>query len=194
MSKGLPTVLLMLGLAFGTCHPLSADSFSFSTLPANGSIAGVAGSTIGWGYTITNNSATDWLVTDNINAGVFLNLSGSPNILFDFPIIGPGTTVSVSYDRINALGLYEINWDAAAPAGFVNSGTFVVAGEWWDGDPFNGGNPIDAVTEDERASYGAMVSSQSDSIPEPSTLTLLGIGLTAVALRSGRRPGKSRNP
>jgi PEP-CTERM motif len=190
VSNRLLTVLLMLGFA-GTCSRLSADSFTLGTLPSDGKIAGLAGSTIGWGYTITNNSASDWLVTDAVNADAFLNLNGLPNVLFDFPIVAPLATVSVPYDSIGGLGLYEITWDAAAPAGFVNSGTFTLTGEWWDNNPFNGGNPIDAPTEDESAAYSATVSPAVSSVPEPSTLALLCIGLAMIAFRSRKRLGRT---
>src|ERR1035438_2868744 len=48
------------------------------------SIAGPANSTIGWGYSITNPSATQWLVITGLSAGTFVN--GSPDSsYFDFP-------------------------------------------------------------------------------------------------------------
>ena len=67
-----------------------ADPFTFSMLPGDGNISGTSGSTIGWGYTITNLS-TNWLLTTNLSADLFLN--GTANALFDFPILAPGATL-----------------------------------------------------------------------------------------------------
>ncbi|HYR88897.1 MAG TPA: hypothetical protein VE422_32780, partial [Terriglobia bacterium] len=64
-----------------------ADPFTFSLLPAGGTVSGTPGSTVGWGYTVANLS-TNWLLTTNLSADLFLN--GTPNALFDFPILAPG--------------------------------------------------------------------------------------------------------
>ncbi|HEY1239984.1 MAG TPA: hypothetical protein VGF16_05475 [Bryobacteraceae bacterium] len=146
-----------------------ADTFSFSALPAD--VAGPAGSTVGWGYTISNESTTSWLVLTALDAGVFDH--GSPNSLFDFPNLAPGDTVSVSFDAVHSLGLYELTWDATAPIGFVNTGLFTLQGEWWDGDPLAGGNFL-SDAPDASAAYSATVTgSTSTSIPEPSAPSAL---------------------
>ena len=76
------TAILTCGLALGICTRLNADTFTFGTLPLSGDVAGWAGSTVGWGYIITNNSLTDWLVTTGVNADIFLN--GTPDAsIFD---------------------------------------------------------------------------------------------------------------
>src|SRR5207249_1049270 len=76
-----------------------ADSFTFDTLPSSGDVAGPAGSTVGWGYTITNSALNDWLVMTGLSAGSFLN--GTPDSsFFDFPILAPQTTLSVPFDPV----------------------------------------------------------------------------------------------
>ena len=172
-------VLFLLG-----CHlPAYADPFTFSTLPGSGDVAGPAGSTVGWGYSITNNSLTDWLVTTAISAGTFFN--GIPSAIFDFPILAPGATISVPFSAAGGLGLYELTWNATAPAGFVNSGTFDLSAEWWNGDPFAGGSFL-ALAADETAPYTATVTARA--LPVPSTLLLMVLGLAALCLR--RTSGK----
>src|SRR6516165_2324325 len=74
-----------------------ADTYTFAADPLSGNIQGLPGSTIGWGYSITNNSATDWLVTANLAANVFTNATPDAS-LFDFPTIAPGATASLLYD------------------------------------------------------------------------------------------------
>ncbi len=163
---------------------------SFSVIPLSGNVSGVAGSTVGWGYTITNSSLTDWLVIDGVNAGVFQH--GKPDAsIFDLPILGPGQTRMVSYDPVNFLGLYQLTWDVTAPEGFVNSGTFTVAAEWWNGDPSVLGSSFLALAVDQSARYSATVSPAASPVPEPSTLVLLLGGLAAVGLRSRRKPNYS---
>jgi hypothetical protein len=87
-----------------------ADTFTFSTIPPSGSISGPAGSTVGWGYSVTNNSLDQWLVFNNIGTdAVFSN--GTPNSgVFDFPVVAPNTTITTDYDGTN--GLYEFSWDS----------------------------------------------------------------------------------
>src|SRR4051812_14383871 len=96
-----------------------ADSFTFETIPADGNVSGPAGSTVGWGYSIINNSLSDWLETTVITAGVFQY--GSPLAIFDLPILAPGAKAKVLFDPVNGFGLYQLTWDVDAPAGFVNS-------------------------------------------------------------------------
>jgi hypothetical protein len=43
--------------------PSFADTYTFSPVPLSGDIEGAPGSVIGWGYSITNDSSTDWLET-----------------------------------------------------------------------------------------------------------------------------------
>ena len=109
------------------------DIIDFSLIPGDGAVAGPPGSTVGWGYSITNNSLTDWFLPTVLNSDSFAN--GIPAVLFDFPMVAPGASISVSFDSGTATGLYELTWDGGAPVGFVNSGNFVLSAQWWDGDP-----------------------------------------------------------
>jgi hypothetical protein len=156
-----------------------ADSFTFSSIP---SAPAAAGSTTGWGYSITNNSPTNWLFTTALSADPFTD--GMPLSLFDFPILGPLAGASVAFDAVNAIGLYQLTWDPNAPAGAVNSGNFTVSAEWWDGDPFAGGTFI-SLADDMTHSYSTTIVSSGpvpvpEPVPEPSTLVLVISGLLAV--------------
>jgi hypothetical protein len=155
-----------------------ADPFAFTTIPASGTVIGGPGSTVGWGYSITNLSSTNWLMITALGAGTFL--LGTPDAsLFNFPILEPGATVIVNYVA-GLSGLFEFSWDLTAPDGLENIGTFLLSGEFWNGDPFGGGTFVDFAT-DQSAPYIARVSSPS-SVPEPSGLILLALGLAAVLL------------
>src|SRR5579863_2708633 len=103
--------------------PLAADTVIFTLLPTDGNVSGPAGSTVGWGYSIANNSDTDWFVSTNLNPDSSF-LDGIPTALFDFPDLAPDTTATESFDSVSGIGLYEFVWDPAAPAGDTNSGNF----------------------------------------------------------------------
>ena len=162
------------------CPVVRADSWTFTLVPMDGSISGPAGSTIGWGYTITNDSSTDWLVPSNLSADLFQNGTGDGSY-FDFPVIAPGGTATMAFDATAFTGLYGLTWDAGAPDGFTNTGTFILSAEFWDGDPFAGGSFL-MDAPDESAAYSATVTS-STNVPEPSATLLAAVGLAAVALR-----------
>ena len=173
--------LLAVLLLVCAVSPLAADSIVFITLPMNGNVTGIAGSTVGWGYSITNNSDTDWFVPTALNPDSSFS-NGTPTLLFDFPDLAPDTTASETFDPVNGIGLYEFAWDASAPEGFINSGNFVLSGEWWDGDPLNGGNFIaDAI--DTSTAYSASVGSiATGSTPEPSSIVMMLAGWGAVCV------------
>src|SRR5215469_12143653 len=117
---------------------MAAEIYDFSVLPSSGDIQGSPGSTIGWGYSIDNESSSLWLVTTAMDTGLFEN--GTPDLLFDFPTIAPGAIVTVPFHQASATGLAQLTWDSSAPLGFTNSGTFTVTAEWWSGDPLGGGH------------------------------------------------------
>ena len=182
-------VVFIVGLSVGLYNPFAfADSFTFDTTPPGGGLSGPAGATLGWGYTITNESFTNWLVTTALNAGSFLY--GSPNALFDFPILSPGQTANVSYDALSGLGLYEFTWDAGALVGFTNNGVFTVSAEWWSGDPVAEGSFVITAAQDMTTPYSVTVTGGTQAqapVPEPSTLLLVlgGIGLVWLAKSRG---------
>jgi len=170
--------LLFLGLVtvLCLCPPADADTWTLTLIPSSGNIAGPAGSTLGWGYTIANNSSNT-LVLTGISADPFLNASPSA-FVFDFPIIGPNASVTTFYST-GLAGLYELTWDPTAPGGFVNSGTFLLNADWCDA----AGGCL--VAPDATANYTATVLPGA-AVPEPTTLVLLLTGIAGIALRRHR--------
>jgi hypothetical protein len=193
-SRFMIRLTLLTLLALGNMN-VFADSYTFSVLPPGGSISGAAGAEIGWGYSITNNSLADWLVTTNLAATPFADATADAS-LFEFPILAPNTTVSVAFDATAGKGLFGLTWDSNVPTGFNNSGEFTLSAEWWSGDPFNGGSFLqDAL--DQSADFSATALAAPVTVPEPSSAALLlgGSLLLVWTLRLRRKrnfPGSLR--
>lgn len=155
-----------------------ALGFGFATLPADGAIGAAAGEATGWGYRVTNPSAERWLALAALDAGSFTQ--GLPDAgLFDFPVLAPGEVREVAYDGVS--GLYGFRWSMSAAAGSVNAGQFVLAADWFAGDPLANGVYLEAA-DDALAAYRVAV------IPEPGVALMTCAGLAGIAAsRRGRR-------
>jgi hypothetical protein len=148
-------------------------------------VQALPGSTIGWGYALQNQSSSLWLVPSDLNAGTFLN--GTPALLFDFPVLGPGASATKDFDPGTSTGLYQLTWDALAPLGFVNAGTFTLGAQWWSGDPTAGGVFVsDAPSA--RATYMATVT--ASAVPEPGTLGLMALVVFGLLAGAACRPAR----
>ncbi len=174
---------LILAVCLSVIPAMAADVYTF-TVPAGENVSGPAGFTLtGWGYSLHNESSSLWLVPTGLSAGTFLH--ATPNLLFDFPDLAPGATATELYNPVTPSGLYEILWDANTPAGFVNSGTFALSAEWWNGDPSKSGSHIVGIAPGESQPYSASFT----STPEPATagLALLVLLAFGIVLRFRRR-------
>lgn len=159
-------LLLLLTVASLAPSAATATSFTFATLPASGVLSGGAGEALGFGYTLTNPSPTDWLVLTSLDTGVFVG--GTPDSsLFDFPVLAPGESRTTPF-AIGLAGLFAFTWDPSAPLGSLNAGAFVVGGEWWTGDPAAAGAFLASAT-------AATATYQVQVVPEAGTLLLLSV-------------------
>lgn len=159
----------------------------FTLVPGTGSAVASPGDTVGWGYEISNDDSTNWLVISSFSSDFFQ--FGTETDIFDYPILAPGSTVTTPYVA-GLQGLAEFTWDATAPAGFTNTGVFTIAAELWDGDPFAGGTFVSSLP-DFTATYSISTATATTPVPEPGTLVLLLVGAISIVLARRGLPGSA---
>ena len=153
--------------------------------PGSGMISGLPGETIGWGFTVTNDSQTDWLILTSANftpttsIGTFTDYTGA-----NFVVVGPAPeSSSVTQPFLPAIqsgaGSFAIN--SNAPFGIV-AGQIVMTYDLYSQDPNSPSfDPIASlISTDNSLSAPASV----QVVPEPATW--LGMISALVLLRLRR--------
>ena len=168
---------LCLAFLMCTLAASAADVYTLDLLPLTGAVQGVAGSTIGWGYELQNQSTNLWLVPVSLNGGTFEN--SAPELLFDFPVLAPSSAVTQVFDQAAMSGLYQLTWNSSAPVGFSESGNFTLEAQWWNGNPLAGGVLVSAAPV-ANVPYVAKVT--ASAVPEPNTFVLMATTVTGLLL------------
>ena len=171
-----------------------ADDISLTLDPANGALTGSAGSTVGWGFTVTN-ITVDWLF---ITASDFcvgaVNSPCTPNAIgtytdfagaFQFLVVGPdpeSPSITEAFDPalFTGLGIFAI--DPAATGSI--SGAIAVTYDLYSVDP----NSMDFDPNADIVSAGNLllvpasvtVKDSTVSIPEPGVWVLLLAGFAVL--------------
>ncbi len=185
-------ISLTLGILLVAATGARADSVSFIATPPD--VSGPPGSTLGWGYIITNNSATDYLDINSIDSDLYAATDGIPDAsIFNFPNLAPGQSVTQAYDPVDDLGLFQFTWNAGVAVGTTESGLFGLYGAFCDpSDPFCVDDGDVQGSDVAFASYSAtVIPSGVVPTPEPSSLLLLFTGLCGIGLWTWRRRGDS---
>jgi PEP-CTERM motif len=168
-----------------------ADAAPILTLDPADAIAGEAGATIGWGFTLTNPDDGYLVVT---SAGFCDAVISSPCSTplgtftdfiaqFNFIVVDPGSSVSALFDpfALTGIGSYIINSGASAGDFFLGQIALTY-------DLYAGGPGIDLISTDHLLTASASVGVVSTSpVPEPGTLMLLSSGLASAYLTRRRR-------
>ncbi|CAN7692860.1 hypothetical protein [Duganella sp. LjRoot269] len=159
-------------------------TFTFAAQPAGGSISGLPGETVGWGYELVNTDTLNWFVPTQLSASSFS--IGSPDAsYFDFPILVPGAAATVAFDAALHTGLYGVQIFPFALPGQIDSGSFSLSGEWWSGDPLSGGTFLQAA--DVVVSPFSLEVAGITAVPLPGSLPLLALGLVLLWVCQRRR-------
>ena len=177
--------------AVASAGPLPTVTFTLD--PPNGYLAGAAGTSVGWGYTISSTS------NDSSPAFVFIEsfsfAEASPVGAFSQP--GVPTTAATDGSPIivpwllNTSGLqYDI--DPGALVGAATVGVMTLTYDVYSDAGQN--NPIEYGI-DVPVNAEVFVNGPAATVPEPGAMTLLVLGLAALLLRkwyaradSNRRP------
>jgi len=197
-------------VAFGLVLPINhafAD-LSLTLIPANGVISGAPGSTIGWGFTITNTSTTDWLeVTSSSFTPATLLGTYTDFTPFNFIVVGPApesASVTQNFDPVALTGLGSFTISPSAPDGSSAIGQLSITYSLFSADPNDPNFDPDTSTVVAdgflcSASSGPLVPcgtaqvNVNAAVPEPRRLMLLTVlaGFVALGLsRRRREPGE----
>ena len=145
----------------------------FQLTPSSGIVSGVPGSTVGWGFTLTNTSnflvVTGASFTPASLYGTFQDYISA----FNFVVVGPApesSTVTQSFSSVNHSGVGSFIINSTAPTGISIAGSLVLEYSVFSVDPNDPNfNPdIDTVIADATASAPADV----NIAPEPASLFL----------------------
>ena len=176
---------------FGCTAAVSAPVYGVPPGP----IGGEAGTTIGWGFSITNDTGFYLLV----DSSQFCQIGQDPNfttctqtqgtyndlIASDLTVINPNSTLTQSYDLSapSGLGSYTIN--AGAPLFAIDTGVIVLTYIEFSGNPLTTGTPVSGDIElglNDLPNGGSSGAAQVEVTPEPGSFVLLGLGLAGSAM------------
>lgn len=175
------------GLAFyallvvSLLSPVSAraSAITLTLNPIGGAVSGTPGSTVGWGFTVTNTTSDYLLLTDSFVTGAFSTLGTYVDeIVSQSIVIIPGSSVTqVFIAGVSGTGSFLIS--STATFGQSASGNINIDYALFSQNPndpnFDPGSFLSAGT----LSAGASVSI-APAVPEPSSLMLMGSGLAGL--------------
>jgi len=174
-------------LAFAACAGATPIP-TISLIPASGTVGGLPGSVVGWGFTLSYDATSDWVV---LTGSVFTGSSTYGNyvdyLAVNDYVAGPGyAPLDQAWDAGSQSGVGEFDINPTALPGADISGDLVIHYTVFDVDP---NSPVfdpdtDTVVADATVSNPAA----AQVTPEPSSLALLlGSGLFTLAFVARRR-------
>jgi len=159
--------------------------------PAGGAIAGLPGATVGWGFTLTND--TDFLLVTSADFVTVTSLGTFTDYIaaFNFVLVGPPPETSPVSQAFNAglltgIGSFQIS--PLASAGDRALGEIVLTYDLFSVSP-NDLN-FDPVTDTVSVGNSLRANASVAAVPEPSTALLLGSALAGLWWRFRRRVGQ----
>ena len=175
---------------------ISASADPTLILTPSGTVSGNPGDTVGWGYSIDNDTVYSLIVTESdfCEPGqdpLFTTCSPTLGTYTDFiasngTLISPGTTGSQAFDP-SGTGVGEYVIDPSATPGQSDIGSIVVEYQLFDDnfDQIGGTMELSASAEVDVTGTG------TSPVPEPATqgLVVAGLLLSAVAYRRFRFSG-----
>ena len=179
-------VLGILGL-LAISRSATADTVTLTLTPSSGTLDGLPGDTVGWGFSLDNDTGDNLIVANSYfcaGAEVPAFTTCSPSLgastYTDFiasngTFLAPDSMESESFDAGTESGVGEYTIDSSALAGEADAGTIVVLYDLYDAD-FNQIGPTMELT----APAEVQVTGATSTVPEPRTLFFLGFALAAL--------------
>lgn len=186
-------ILLTVFFAALVAANLFGDSLvpTFALFPNSGTVSGIQGSVVGWGYDITNNDPADWLVlndsfvTGDLSTGTFGTYVDY--IASNFIVIGPSSsTGDVAFNQ-GAAGTGEFDINAFVPPTTI-TGAVNIDYSLFSQDPNNPNfDPGSFITSGTVSAAAAVQVVGVSTVPEPASVLFTGLALLPVALTGWRR-------
>lgn len=157
--------------------------------PIGGAISGKPGKTVGWGFTLTND--TNFLIVTGASfnsstyLGVFTDFISQPSNFF---VVGPApesSSVSQAFDQVLKTGIGSLAIDANALVGSIANGQIVLTYDLFSVSP----NDPNFNPDSDTISTGNILTANASVsvVPEPASILLFGVGLMGlVACRRNR--------
>jgi hypothetical protein len=186
---------------------------SFLALPALGqavtivfnppAVDAVPGALAGWGFTIYNESSTDWVsfsgsaLVDETNPalGTYTDLLGPQGGPTNYAL-GPLATWTQPFSDPNQTGVGEYAISISAVPGAVDSGSIRVMWDDFTSDPTTCNDCFGGSFSQDVAFQVTVDGQTTSSVPEPGSLWMVLIGGACFAgvrrQYAGRSPGKQR--
>ena len=162
-------------------------------LNSGGILSGLPGATVGWSFSLTND--VDFLVPSFVNfcEGAF---SSSPcpaaqgtftDFLSKFQAVsvGPGATLSETFNNATHQGIGNFTINAGAAAGAKDIGTIFLSYDRYSCDIIN--DPL--CTSPRQTTFSARIGASAEvdilpnaAVPEPGTLAWVGLALSAMTV------------
>jgi hypothetical protein len=189
----------LLAAAFLTASAGRLSASPMLTLTPSPDLSGAPGSTVGWGFTIVNDTPyfLEFSSSQFCLAPVILTpaVSCTPPVTGVFndiivgndPIIAPDSSLSEDFDPVGfttGLGYFDIDPDAAYPSSDV--GQIVLIYDGYNQDPTSGGNYTQYLFSVPLATDASVT-----VVPEPATVALMAAALSILALM-GRRARRTQ--
>ena len=177
-------VLVLMAAAFASW----AQADSLTLTPTSGVVAGAPGTAVGWGFTLTDTSPSNWVVlNDSTFIGSPVYGSYADYVSLAFYVAGPAPespTVAQAWNQALQLGVGTFLIYATDPGGILIPGTINVDYSVFSQDPNDPNfDPNSFVTA---GTFSDPV--QIQVTPEPASwILLMGVALLASVMPNWRR-------
>jgi hypothetical protein len=173
------SIVLLLILIFTLTLAVAAQAdVAFTLEPTGGGISGAPGDTIGWGFTVSNDTAS-WLwvggsvitMDKDSSWGTYNDTSSNVEPLAPRVDATTPSLLSVPFTLAGGTGAGSYSIDPTAPFGDMARGYITFNYTLYDANPYLGGNEI---------GYGSADVNATVATPEPTTYLLLCLSLGVV--------------